>query len=382
MTRRWGTKTRSKRAGGCNGRSARLGAAVARVQVVDQRLQLPPLVRGVRHGRQAQRGRQQAVHHHVRVPERPGGRARGLQTRARPALTQPRTAMSAPAAGAAQAPAVRCRHGDSVRDHSRHSFLTMILEGRLQARPVSAEAAGRGPAGQTASTPAGAGHAGTRRIGQGRVGRGQARHVHEWTRQVCVGRRSQAPVYAPRRRTCNAAQVRACARRVRAGLSRVGLGTISAPADGRGEVCVQRRGQAVVRVLCRRGVAAAKVGRLGHAARGQDAQQRVEVRVARAHRRVQRRGQRLRGGGRRLGRARAGGLRARGALRGRPPGLCSAQPGEWLPGRLLQETSCPAALLFPAPPPMRSRCVRPDKQPNTSPLATLLQQICALLTSF
>ena len=58
---------------------------------------------------------------------------------------------------------------------------------------------------------------------------------------------------------------------------------------------VQRRREAVVQVLGGRAVAAAEVERLGHAARGQDADELVEVGVVRPRRRVQRLCQRLQG---------------------------------------------------------------------------------------
>jgi len=179
-----------------------------------------------------------------------------------------------------------------------------------------AEAAGRGPAGP--------------RREHARWG-GPRRH---WVRAgLGVARRGMRMTGRGRCVSAGAARSGLCA--VRADAQR-GAGAPrrararGAPADGRREVRVERRGQAVVRILGRRGVAAAKVGRLRHAARGQDAQQRVEVGVVRPHRRVQRRGQRLRWGRTRAQpRARVG-PHARAAMRGRPSGLCSAQPGGWL----------------------------------------------------
>ena len=61
----------------------------------------------------------------------------------------------------------------------------------------------------------------------------------------------------------------------------------AAPPDGGCEVGVERRGQAVMEVLGRRAVPRAKVGRLRHAARRQDAHQLVEIGIVRALRQIQ-----------------------------------------------------------------------------------------------
>mmetsp|Transcript_2763 Transcript_2763/g.6865 ORF Transcript_2763/g.6865 Transcript_2763/m.6865 type:complete len:239 (+) Transcript_2763:930-1646(+) len=64
-------------------------------------------------------------------------------------------------------------------------------------------------------------------------------------------------------------------------------GDVGVAADGRGEVRVHRRRQAVVVEFRRVEVASAKIERLRHAARGHDADELVEVPVVRAHRAVQ-----------------------------------------------------------------------------------------------
>jgi hypothetical protein len=67
------------------------------------------------------------------------------------------------------------------------------------------------------------------------------------------------------------------------------------PSDGGSEVGVQGSGQAVMQVLRRAAVPATEIEGLGHAARSQDADQLVEVRVVRPQRFIQGLSQSLQG---------------------------------------------------------------------------------------